>query len=145
MSSSFQDFPLSHPNLERVSDVTGIQAQDLMLPSISTALFPPCLSKSLSPKPLQTSHLLAGAALHLPPCPTRRLQTSPSAGADPKSPPRWLPGHRLPFLGGRTGAPLLFLQLSVTAGLSRSCGQICSRTLNMVITLKVCLLLYGVL
>lgn len=49
MSSSFQDFPLSRPNWEHVSDVAGIQAQDLTLPSISTALFPPCLSKSLSP------------------------------------------------------------------------------------------------
>lgn len=80
VSSSFQDFPLTCPNLESVSGVSGTQAQDFFLCSIARALSPPVLL-NLKLWPLRAP----AVSYHLPLFPKDLTPTAnPSTG--------WVPG-----------------------------------------------------
>lgn len=80
VSSSFQDFPLTCPNLESVSGVSGTQAQDFFLCSIARALSPPVLL-NLKLWPLRAP----AVSYHLPLFPKDLTPT-----ANPRT--GWVPG-----------------------------------------------------
>lgn len=61
VSSSFQDFPLTCPNLESVSGISGTQPEEFFLCSIARALSPPCASESQVVAPTGSCSLVSSA------------------------------------------------------------------------------------
>lgn len=79
MSSSFQDFPLTCPNLESVSGVSGTQAEEFFLCSIARALSPPCASEFQVVAPTGSCSLVSSATFPQRPY----LHSQPQHGLSP--------------------------------------------------------------